>query len=166
MSTPLFFDCKRMISEETVLLLIEEKVEGSANFLVSLKISVDNVIDILMDGDDGFSIQDCMDLNRYLNKKLDRDIEDYNLRVSSPGLDQPFMVRRQYYKNIDRDVKVELNDASTIEGKLVEVDDDKITVRTRVKERIEGRKAKHWVETDHEIEYPTIQSTKVIISFN
>lgn len=155
-----------MISEETVLLLIEEKVEGSINFLVSLNISVDNIIDIVMDGDDGFSIQDCMDLNRYLNKKLDRDIEDYNLRVSSPGLDQPFMVRRQYYKNVGRQVKVSLNDSSAIEGELMEADDDKIVVQTRVKERIEGRKAKHWVETNHEIEYSSIQSTKVIISFN
>lgn len=155
-----------MISEETVRLLLEEKVEGGINFLVSLNVSVDNIIDIVMDGDDGFSISDCMELNRYLNKKLDRDMEDYNLRVSSPGLDQPFMVRRQYYKNIGREVKVHKIDDSVIEGELLAVDDDKITLRTRVKERIEGRKAKHWVETDHEIEYPAIQSTKVLISFN
>ncbi|MCB0761855.1 MAG: ribosome assembly cofactor RimP [Flavobacteriales bacterium] len=154
-----------MISEEKVRLLIEEQVEGGPNFLVALHVGTDNVIDIVMDGDEGFSIQECINLNRYLERTLDRDIEDFNIKVSSPGLDQPFKVRRQYYKNVGRNVKVTLNEGEVIEGELMSVDDDHVVVRTRVKERIEGRKAKHWVETDHSIGHADILATKVIISF-
>ena len=78
-----------MITYDSVLRLVEEEVEGTEHFLVELKMGEMNDITIIMDGDDGFSIQDCILFNRYMEQSLDREVEDFSLQVMTPGLDQP-----------------------------------------------------------------------------
>lgn len=155
-----------MITYDRVLRLIEEKVEGTEHFLVELKMGEMNDITIIMDGDEGFSIQDCIAFNRHMEQNLDREVEDFSMKVMSPGLDQPFKNVRQYAKNVGRNVKVRPSEGAAIEGELLSADESGITVRTRRKERIEGRKAKQWVEEDFTLKYSEIEETKVVIAFN
>ena len=91
-------------------------------------------------------------------------VEDFALQVSSPGLNEPFKVARQYAKNIGRDLDVKTGNGR-IEGKLTNVSEAGITIINRTKERIEGRKAKEWVERVHEIPFSEIVETKIVISF-
>lgn len=154
-----------MIAYDRVLRLIEDKVEGTEHFLVDLQVADNNAIVIVMDGDDGFSIQDCISFNRHMEQSLDRELEDFSIQVASPGLDQPFMNVRQYMKNVGRDVKVKAIGKRPITGKLIQADEAGCVVRTRNKERIEGRKAKQWVEEDFNLAYAEIEETKVVIAF-
>ena len=153
-----------MITDEKVRLLVEQHIQGSTSFLVDVEVIGGSQVDVKVDDDDGFSIQDCVKLSRYLREKLDTDIEDFALQVSSPGLNEPFKVARQYAKNIGRDLDVKTGNGR-IEGKLTNVSEAGITIINRAKERIEGRKAKEWVERVHEIPFSEIMETKIVISF-
>lgn len=154
-----------MITTDRVLQLIEEKVEGTEHFLVDLKVFDGNNIRIMMDGDEGFSIQDCIAFNRHMEQALDREVEDFSMEVTSPGLDQPFSHVRQYIKNVGRQVKITSGDGQKLEGLLEHADESGCRVKTRRKERIEGRKAKHWVEEVFDFAYSDITEAKVVISF-
>jgi ribosome maturation factor RimP len=87
------------------------------------------------------------------------------LDVSSPGVGRPLKLKRQYFKNIGRNVEIKLTDGSKIEGTLTAADDEKIIVHTRTKEEVEGKKGKKWVERDNEVPFDTISETKITISF-
>ncbi len=154
-----------MIGEEKIRLLVEQHIGGTSSFLVDLKVGADNSIQVQIDDDEGFSISDCVKLSRYLEEKLDRDSEDFALSVSSPGLTEPLKVSRQYVKNIGREVKVKLNDDTSVEGLMDKVDEAGIEVAWRTKERIEGRKAKEWVDHRRAIPFSEIKETKIKISF-
>lgn len=154
-----------MIGEEKIRLLVQQHIAGTTSFLVDVKVSADNNVQVQIDDDEGFSIQDCVKLSRYLEEKLDRDSEDFALSVSSPGLSEPLKVARQYKKNVGRDVKVKLNDGSVVEGLMHSADEEGIQVSWREKERIEGRKAKQWVDYDQKVPFTDIKETKIKISF-
>ncbi len=154
-----------MITEEKVRELAEERIEGTDNFIVEIAIRPGNDILVLLDSDSSTSISDCMSVSRNIEHNLDREIEDFSLSVSSPGIDSPLKVTRQYVKNVGREVKVRFKESGSIQGEMVEANDDGIKLKTRVKERIEGRKAKEWVETIHELSFADIEETKVVIKF-
>lgn len=154
-----------MITADTIRQLAEAHLEGTPGFLVDVRVADGNQIRILLDHDAATSIEDCMALHRHLESELDRNVEDFSLDVSSPGLDQPLKLHRQYVKNIGRTVQVKPVDGAKVEGELVAVDEAGITVKIREKRRIEGRKAKEWVEEEQVWPFEQIQSTKVVISF-
>ena len=97
--------------------------------------------------------------------ELDRDLEDFSLDVSSPGLDQPLKIHRQYLKNIGRDVQLKITEAGKVIGKLISATPEEIVIQTREKKRIEGRKAKEWVEEDHTYSLENLDWTKVQVLF-
>lgn len=144
---------------------IDEYLTGTDSFLVSLELGAGNDIQVLIDNDKSTSVSDCIGLSKFLEKSMDRDEEDFSLHVSSPGLDRAFTHVRQYIKNVGRDVKVWPIEGSKIEGLLKKADEEGIEVITRSKERIEGRKAKQWVEQCHVFTYEDIKETKVVITF-
>ena len=154
-----------MITADTIRQLAEAHLEGTPGFLVDVRVAEGNQIRVLLDHDASTSIEDCMALHRHLESELDRNVEDFSLDVSSPGLDQPLKLHRQYVKNIGRTVQVKPVEGAKVEGELVAVDEAGITVKIREKRRIEGRKAKEWVEEDQVWPFEQIQSTKVVISF-
>ncbi len=154
-----------MITADTIRQLAEAHLEGTPGFLVDVRVAEGNQIRILLDHDASTSIEDCMALHRHLESELDRNVEDFSLDVSSPGLDQPLKLHRQYVKNIGRTVQVKPVEGAKVEGELVAVDEAGITVKIREKRRIEGRKAKEWVEEEQVWPFEQIQSTKVVISF-
>ena len=154
-----------IFSEEQVRDTIEEYLKDTALFLVELTVGGDGRIGAYIGGDNGVSVKNCEDLNRHLNEVLDNVSNDFELVVSTPGVGEPLKVTRQYGANIGRTVKVRRLDGTTLEGELTESDDKGFVVKTRKKERIEGRKSKQWVEEDHRFEFDSISETKVLVSF-
>ena len=154
-----------MITVDRVTKLVEEKMEGTDLFIVELSVKPGNKIEILVDRDSGLALEDCLSVSRHVEGNLDRELEDYSLDVSSPGVGKPLKLKRQYVKNVGRTVNVKRTDGTIVEGVLVSSDEEKIVVHTRTKEEVEGKKGKKWVERDDEIAFDTISETKIVISF-
>jgi ribosome maturation factor RimP len=111
-----------------------------------------------------------VELSRHIEGSFDREEEDFSLDVGSPGLDQPLKVLRQYLKIIGKQIAVNPIDGKKMQGELVSVEEEDgefkgLTLKTREKKRIEGRKATEWVEEEHQFQAGDIEWTKVIISF-
>jgi ribosome maturation factor RimP len=132
-------------------------------FLVSIKIKPTNNFKIFLDADSGLGIDKCIKINRALYKIMEEmgmyPEGDFSLEVSSPGLDEPLKLLRQYKKNIGRDVEVTMIDEVKKEGKLTAVTDENITI-----EYAEGKGKKAIVKTD-EIPFDAVKQTKVQIKF-
>lgn len=140
-------------------------MQGTPLFLVDLRVGADGRIGVFIGGDEGVTVRDCEQLNRHLNEVLDNQSNDFELVVSTAGVGEPLKVKRQYKANVGRQVKVKLNPQGSIEGELIKADEEEIVVKTRKKERIEGRKSKQWVEEEHKIPFNDIAETKVLVSF-
>jgi ribosome maturation factor RimP len=153
---------------ETQVEAIERMVEGLlANdpqyFLVEVKVRPTNNIKVFLDGDNGISIERCISVNRQLYKMVESSglfpADDFSLEVSSPGLDEPLKLMRQYHKNTGRKVEVVLKDGVKTEGVLKQVTDDGIIV-----EETRGKNKKK--ETlEHSFPFDQIKSTKIQIVF-
>ena len=157
-----------MIGTETVLKLAQDRIEeiGKDLFIVDLKISPSNDIQLFLDAESGkVSIDDCVAVSRNIEHNLDRDEEDFQLSVSSAGMDQPFKVHKQYTKNIGREVKVTFKSHGSQDGKIIAVDDEKVILEKETKEKIEGKKKKELVVNRYEIPFTDIKHTKLVISF-
>ena len=159
-----------MINAKKIQILAEEFLEGTSAFLVDVKVASGNVIRISLENDDRTSITDCVELSRHIEGSFDREEEDFSLDVGSPGLDQPLKVLRQYLKIIGKQIAVNPIDGKKIQGELMSVEEEDgefkgLTLKTREKKRIEGRKATEWVDEEHQFQAGEIEWTKVIISF-
>jgi ribosome maturation factor RimP len=154
-----------MITEKLVRELIEAKNEGTDRFIVSLHIGTGNKITVEVDADSGVKVSDCIEVSKGVEHNIDREIEDFSIDVSSPGLTKPLKVHRQYVKNIGRSVKVTTNDDVTLEGELLSVEEESIVVKTTTREKVEGKKGKQTVITDHQLAFSNIQETYIVISF-
>jgi len=150
--------------EKRVKELVEEKIADRPElFLVDIKMLPNNKLIIHLDGDEGINIQDCAAISRHVGFHLEEENvldKAYNLEVSSPGIGEPLKLKRQYNKNIGREVSVKLEGGELKEGKLLTVSDDGIVIEAKVK--IKGKKAE-LVETG--IDFNNITETKVLISF-
>ena len=156
---------KKKIIEELALERINELDKGL--FIVEIAISSNNVIQVELDVEDGnVAINDCVSVSRNIEHNLDREEQDFELSVSSAGLDKPFRVLQQYTKNVGNEVKVQLMEKNnTIEGMLTEVGENGIKLTTTSKERVEGKKKKEVVVQEHEFTFEEIKETKIVISF-
>ena len=159
-----------MIDVKTISKMAEEFVEGTPGFVVAVKVAAGNVIRISLDNDGSTSIENCMALSRHIEGSLDREEVDFSLDVGSPGLDQPLRVVRQFKKIIGKQVIVLPKVGKKIEGELIKIEEEEgemsgLVLMTREKKRIEGRKAKQWVEEEHKFNTCDLEWTKVKISF-
>jgi ribosome maturation factor RimP len=157
-----------MIDKNKVRQLVEERIEELDNglFIVELSISSTNVIQVELDKyEGGVSVDDCVRVSRNVEHNLDREAEDFELHVSSAGLDKGLRVLAQYKKNVGRNVKVKLVEKGTVEGELISANEAEIVVRTTRKERLEGRKKKETIVEDRTIPMEQIKETKIVISF-
>ncbi|KMQ63659.1 hypothetical protein ACM40_02345 [Chryseobacterium sp. BLS98] len=146
--------------------LLNEFLESREDlFLVDLKISAGDDITVILDGDNGVTLQDCLDASRAVEFNMDREEHDFSLQVMSAGLSEPLSSPRQYRKNIGREIEVLLNDSSEIEGELAKVDDEKITLVLRYRKPKDIGKGKVDVEEEKEIPYSEIKKALVIIKF-
>ncbi|MGQ0828519.1 MAG: ribosome assembly cofactor RimP [Bacteroidota bacterium] len=154
-----------MITTEKIKKLAEEKIAGSSNFIVDISLRPGNKINLLLDNDAGVSIGDCVEMSRYIESNLDREIEDFELNVMSPGLTEPFKILRQYQKNIGKQVDILTKDNKRITGKLLSANDEGLVIEVKSKERIEGKKAKQLIINNINLTFNQIKQTKVVISF-
>jgi ribosome maturation factor RimP len=147
-----------MLDKTKIESMVNDYLQGSDKFLVGIDLSSTNVIDVFVDGDEGISIGECVKISRLIESAFDREEEDYELRVSSPGLDTPFKLLRQFQKYIGRNIRIERADGTKFKGKLLEADDLTIKLEKRV-----GKKGE---ETQVEvISMDDIKTAKPEISF-
>jgi ribosome maturation factor RimP len=154
-----------MVDQAFVNKIVEDKLAELGLFLVDLKIDMANKIDIAIDGDNGVGIDQCIAVSRAVEGSLDREKEDFELMVASPGVGQPLKVHRQYAKAIGRPVEVQLLDGSKVAGTLSEVTEADFEVTFSRKELVEGTKKKQTVEVKQRIAFADAKSTKETISF-
>ena len=153
-----------MIAKADIEKLVKEKLDDEM-FVVDISVSKNNVIHVYVDGFDGMSIEKCIEISRHVEHSFDRDEEDFELEVSSPGLTEGFKVREQYIKYTGRQIEVLNEDGEKLEGTLKTVDDDGIVLETSKREKVEGHKKKQLVVRDHKFKYNEIISAKAVISF-
>jgi len=154
-----------MITKEQIEKIVNEANKGTDRFLVDIKIDLGNKITIELDAFSGFSIGDCVKVSRFIEEKLDREKEDFELNVSSPGAEKPFKVPQQFKKNLGRTLKVKSIDGIELQGKLLNADDQKITIEYSAKEKVEGKNSKELVVKQNEFQIQNIKEAKIILSF-
>ncbi|MDF3027958.1 MAG: Ribosome maturation factor rimP [Fluviicola sp.] len=157
-----------MISKQKVKELAEERIKDRDErlFIVELTISSSNVIRLELDKTEGnVSIEDCMSVSRNIEHNLDREDADFELSVSSAGLDKPLRVHAQYVKNIGRDLNVKLKSKEKVTGTLMTVDESGIVLQREEKQAIEGKKKKELVVIENKIAFSDIDEAKIVISF-
>ena len=154
-----------MFEKEKIKEFIESKISSYGGFLVDVIINQGNKIVVEVDSPAGISIAQCAELNRFLNDELDNETNEFDLTVSSPGLEKPFKVFEQYQKNIDRQIKVRTIEGKEFEASLKEVTPDGILLHQKVKEAPEGQKKREWVEKNIQLPFEQIKETKIILTF-
>lgn len=147
-----------MITKEKISALVNELLEGSEKYLVDVSVQPGNKISIYIDGDKSVSIDDCRELNRLVESRLDRDEEDYDLTVSSYGIDRSFKVLRQYIKNIGKELEVVVQDGTKLAGVLISVKDQVIELEPSIRKK-EIKKPNIFIPAEE------IKTAKIILNF-
>jgi len=148
-----------------VIALVNEALEENETvFLIDLKFSEGNTILVIVDGDKGVPLSECIRISRHVEHNLDREEEDFSLEVTTPNITDPLIKKRQYNKNLDRTLKVR-TETEKFEGKLVEVTGDSITLHWKTREPKPIGKGKVTVEKQKTIPLSEIKQAKVKIIF-
>lgn len=151
--------------KKTVTDLLETAlVERPDLFLIEFSVGNDNHIKVIIDGDTGVLVEDCMFISRAIEHNLDREEQDFSLEVMSAGATAPLVHKRQYKKNIERTLSVKTA-SDKIEGTLTEATDDNITLSWKVREPKPVGKGKVTVKKEANIPYENIVEAKVMIKF-
>ncbi|CAM4047119.1 ribosome assembly cofactor RimP [Flavobacterium jumunjinense] len=157
---------KNMTFKEKVERLLDAAIlERSHLFLIDLKIDEANKINVVLDGDNGVNLQDCIDISRVVEQDLDREENDFSLEVASAGVSSPLKLVRQYKKNIGRKLKVKTADDQEIEADLVDADESGISLEWKAREPKKIGKGKETVEKSVNLPYSEIKEAIVVISF-
>jgi len=138
--------------------------ENKSLFLIDFRIGSDNSIKIVIDGDHGVTLQDCMMVSRAIEHNLDREEVDFSLEVTSAGATEPLTMPRQYCKNIGRKMKVRTSE-TTFEGNLTAANQDTITLEWKAREPKPIGKGKVTVAKKQEIPFSEIVKAKVVLKF-
>jgi len=154
-----------MIDRNVVSGIVNEWLEDKDYFLVDVSVSPDDKIVVEIDHAEGVWIDDCVELSRFIESKLDREQEDYELEVGSAGIGQPFKVLKQYLIHIGKEVEVLTKEGKKLEGVLKEANEENMTLTIRKKVKPEGAKRPKMVEEDMTYTYNDIKYTKYLISF-
>ena len=154
-----------MIDKNVVSGIVNEWLEDKEYFLVDVSVSPDNKIVVEIDHAEGVWIDDCVELSRFIESKLDREEEDYELEVGSAGIGQPFKVLQQYLIHIGKEVEVLTRDGKKLEGVLKDANEENFTVTIQKKVKPEGAKRHKLVDEDVTYTYNDIKYTKYLISF-
>jgi ribosome maturation factor RimP len=167
---PFFFS---LMDSVTLLATVESMIQPllaaePEYFLVEARIKPTNNIKIFLDGDHGITIEKCVRFNRALYRKFEElnlfPLGDFSLELSSPGLDEPLKLNRQYKKNIGRAVEILLQDGSKIEGKLLEVTEDGIMIEETIGKK-PLRPGKIAETVNHTFLFNNIKTTKIQVVF-
>ena len=153
-----------MIEKVKIENLVKEYIGGTELFLVAVRISSTGRITILVDRKEGITIDECAKLSRFIDNNLDRNVEDYELQVSSPGMDMPFLVKEQYYKNEGKQIEVIDFSGIRLTGILKNVTEGGFELETVVKTKNHGKR-KSIEKKDISFIYEEVKSAREIVLF-
>ena len=154
-----------MTFKEKVKSIVDQSLEEFPSlFLIDLNINDANKIIVILDGDAGVQLQDCINISRAIENNLDREEIDFALEVASAGISLPLKLVRQYHKNIGRTLKIKTK-SQTIEAKLLNVSEDNISVEWNSREPKKIGKGKETVLHNENIKYTDILEAIVTITF-
>ena len=154
-----------MIDKNVVKSIVDEWLADKEYFLVDVEVSPDDKIVVEIDHADGVWIEDCVELSKYIEERLSRDEEDYELEVGSAGLGQPFKVPQQYECFVGKEVEVLDADGKKVKGVLKSVDGNDFVVTVTEKVKVEGKKRPQLAEVDHAFQMDKVKYTKYLINF-
>ena len=155
-----------MTFKEKVLELLNQGLAIKPDiFLIDLSISDANKITILIDGDNGVALQDCIDVSRSIDNNLDREEQDFSLEVASVGVGSVLKLHRQYQKNIGRTLIVKTA-KETIEAELIEVAENFIILSWQAREAKKIGKGKETVVKTQQFLFEDIVQAVVTVNFN
>ena len=117
-----------MITKDIISALTNEALADSDRFLVDVKVKPGNVIEVYIDSDTAVNIDNCVEVSRFIESKLDRDVEDYELNVMSYGLAGALKLDRQLQKYVGKDVEVKTKETGKLQGKMVSFDAEKVEI--------------------------------------
>lgn len=150
--------------EKVETLVQEALVESPSLFLIDLTIGGDNSIRVLLDGDQGVTLEACMQVSRKVEHNLDREENDFSIEVSSCGVGSPLTIPRQFKKNVTRKLEVIDSEDKQVQGTLVEATDTSFTLEWKAREPKPIGKGKVTVTKTREFQYGQYNSAKVIVS--
>ena len=152
-----------MFKNEVKSLLEAALKEDTSLFLIDFTVAADNSIKVVLDGDSGVTLEDCMKISRAIEHNLDREVYDFSLEVTSAGATSPLTIPRQYPKNLGRKLKVK-TETNTFEGQLTAATDVGIVLEWKAREPKPIGKGKVTVQKKVEIDYSDIDEAKVIVT--
>jgi Uncharacterized protein conserved in bacteria len=154
-----------MIEQNLVKEIAEDFLNSSESYLISVEVRPGNAIVVEIDNDQSVNVEECIALNKYIESRLDRDKEDFELEVGSYGISQPLKIPRQYRKYIGKEVEVLTKAGIKCAGILKDTDKDGIVLTIEKQIKPEGAKRKITVEEDLSFAYEELKYTKYLIRF-
>jgi ribosome maturation factor RimP len=152
--------------KEKVKKLLDKALEDNKSlFLIEFTVLEGNQIKVIIDGDQGVTVNDCIAVSRAIEHNIDREETDFSLDVASAGVSEPLSIPRQYKKNIGRILKVKTRNNEILEGKLTKVGDNEIELNWKAREPKPIGKGKVTVQKEAVLEYKNIVEATVVITF-
>jgi len=150
--------------------IVKELLDSALNeredlFLIDFEILSDNTIRVVLDGDNGVLVEDCMFVSRAIEHNLDREEQDFSLEVTSSGATSPLMFPRQYNRHIGRNLEIKTNEGDKLEGQLAEANEEGIVLTWKAREQKPVGKGKVTVTKEAKIAFSDIKEAKVKIKF-
>lgn len=151
-----------MIAKEEIRRVAEPKIKELGGFFVDLKVNTANVISLFFDRMDGVQVEHCLAISKHIEEYFDRDVEDYELTVCSAGLENPFVVEKQYQKYNGKEVRVLMTNGTRQKGIILSYKDDILTLGVKKKNK---RRKKEYIFEEVRINKEKIKETKLKINF-
>jgi len=148
-----------VITKDNIRQLVTEQINGTGIFLVDVRLSSTGRITVLIDRPEGLKIEDCVMLSKHISNQLGEELGDFELNVSSPGLDMPLLVTEQFIKNEGKLVDVVTNEGDRIKGVLMNVTKGGFDLKTETKVK------KETVTEVRSFNFEDVKTVKVIITF-
>jgi ribosome maturation factor RimP len=142
--------------------MVEEKLSDTM-FVVDVTVGLGNAISVIIDSDEGLSIDKCIEMSRHIEHQFDREVEDFSLEVSSPGLTTPFRVLRQYLKNIEKEVEIVTAKGDKLAGILKSANENSFVVETTNHIKVDGKKTVELKTVEFSLQ--EIKTVKPVITF-
>ena len=143
-----------------------EFVDGKDLFIVAIKVSADNDIDVTIESDErDVTLDDCVEMSRFIEDRLDRDVEDFSLTVGSAGLTAPFKLPRQYRKFVGSTIEVTFRDGHRQKAHLESASDEEFEISYEQLVQVEGKKKKERQTMYRTLKYSEIKSAKAVLKF-
>ncbi len=153
-----------MITKEQIIQLSNEALENTDRFIVDITVSKSNVIFIYIDADSSVTIDHCVELSRFIEGRLDREVEDYELSVSSAGIDYPLLQHRQLNKYIEKELEILSNEGIKKIFKLISFNEEGLEVQEAVKKKL-GKLTKTAYSETSKISFNDIKEIKPYVNF-